>query len=175
MTSWFKTRLVDPTAEVLAALAVGDELRELSGLQDLAIGIEGLLRTQLGADYPPWPRESTTDGFEIAMCVKTGEHVLEVTGMGWIDFGGEKFPARAQIELTANHSDVVAVTAQIGEVDPRTGAPPRLRSGSMIIPARDENDENPVPEVLVGHRVRPITWTQAIRYQPDEYTDGAAT
>jgi len=100
------------------------------------------------------------------LCLRAGDGTIEMIGMCWIDFGGTKFPLRAVITLSNDHSELARYTAQIGEVDQATGAPPRLHRDSMILPSRDENGQNPEAELLVGHRTRPIIWQTAFEYDP---------
>lgn len=165
MYEWLQENLVAPTAHVLDDLRVGEEYRDIGEDRGLCIGIEGLIRYEAPAQYQPWPPESTTDGLTGDLCIKIADHTIEFVGMCWIDFGGQAFPLRAQIQLTPDHREPARFTAQIGEVDPKTGAPPRLPPGSMIIPSRNEDGNNPIPELLAGRRVHsPIAWTQVVTY-----------
>lgn len=166
--------MVEPTRVLLGSLAVGDDIRDLDGLGPLATGIDRLVRTEAPDRYEPWPRGSTTDGFMADLGVKVADRVLEVTGLCWMDFTGTLFPLRARIELTPDLADLTVVAVELGEVDPSTGVPPALPSSTMIIPERDADGRSPVAQLLVGHRLSPITWTDAFVVGRSEIDRSAA-
>jgi hypothetical protein len=164
VTGWLQEYVVEPARDLLASIPIGDEQGDIDQCDKLSTGIEGVLRAELAAQYRPWPRESTTDGTSVDVCRRLGDDTIEVIGMSSIDFGGERFPVRAVIELSADHSNLTGFTAQIGEVDPRTGAPPRFPQGTLILPRRDDQDRYIDAELLVGRRARSINWRTAIGY-----------
>lgn len=174
VSDWLQCWVVEPTVALLASLAVGDDIRDPGDLGPLAAGIDMLVRTEAPAKYAPWPRGSTTDGFMADMGVKVASQVLEVTGLCWMDFTGTLFPLRARIELTPDLTELAVVAVAFGEVDPMTGSPPALPSTSMIIPERDRDNRNPVAQLLIGHRLRPIAWTDAFVVGPNEVDRRAA-
>ena len=165
MRTWVELYLVEPARDLLSSTALGDEVTDLGRCQKLCTGIEGVFRSEVQG-YAGWPPESTTDGLVPGLCVRTGDNTIELVAMCWIDFGGEKFPLRAVVTLDASRAELAMYTAEIGEVEPDTGAPPRLHRDAMILPSRDINGRNPKPELLVGHRSGPITWQAVVEYIP---------
>lgn len=155
---WFDERVVAPLDAALVSVPVGAEVQDEDRCRELGTAIEGLFRREVKAQYASWPPESTTDGTRIDFCLRSSEDTLEVAGVTWIDFDGSVFPFRALLTRTANGS--ASVTAYIGEVDKGTGAPPRLKRGTLIFTVREKDGEPPVPELIVGRRQIPIAWTR---------------
>ncbi|HEV7759962.1 MAG TPA: hypothetical protein VGO78_13270 [Acidimicrobiales bacterium] len=139
--------------DLLAGLAVGDETDDPDLCDRLGFGIEGLFRFELPAQWAAWPLDSTTDGSIAVLCRRVDLDTLVVAGLTWIDFGGALFPFRTELQRTADGS--VAVTGYVGQVDARTGAPPRLPGGTVMVPGPAG------PELIVGRRQVLITWTRA--------------
>ena len=128
--------------------------------QQLAEGIDQVFRTEVATQYPGWPSGSTTDGALVDICVRSGASSLEVVGRMFIDFGGEVFPFRAIIERAESST---SLDGFIGQVDDKTGNPPRLH-GTFIIPVREDNQSAPRPELIAGHRRSPIEWTKVLSW-----------
>lgn len=130
-------------------------------LCSLADGIDCVFRNE-GARYLGWPPGSTTDGSDISFCVRSCDYSIDAVGTTFIDFGGELFPFRVRITAV---NDSATISADIGQVDPDTGAPPRLPAGSVIVPVRDWGEGTPIAELIVGRRQVPIVWTKAFEVQ----------
>ena len=163
MDAWYDEHVVGPTVELLSALPVGSNIGDSDRCGALAIGIEGLFRQEVRFQYHAWPRESTTDGTRLDLCIRIAEDMLDVAGVTWIDFDGTVFPSRAQLErLPAD--GVVRVTGYIGLVDEHTGAPPRMPPGTLVVAAEDEDGGGVQPELIVGRRQVPIAWTKAFEF-----------
>lgn len=163
LKEWIQDHLVAPARELIDDTPLGgevDDLDRLHGRDGLCLGIEGVVRALVDSEYASWPRGSTTDGLIADLCVKTGPANLEFVGMCFIDFSGKRFPLRAAMTLSDDLRNLVRFAAYIGNVDSRSGAPPQLPPSSMILPERDEDGRNPVPYVVVKHRLVPITWTE---------------
>ena len=128
MDRWLEQNLIEPARDLLASTVVGEEVTDLDRCQKLCTGIELVFRSEVHR-YSSWPPESTTDGMVPGLCLRTGDSTIEMIGMCWIDFGGMKFPLRAVITLSPDRSELAMYTAQIGEVDQATGAPPATASG----------------------------------------------
>jgi hypothetical protein len=165
VVAWLQEYVVKPLEELLALVPVGGEVRDLDRCQKLGTGIEGLFRSELVAQFAGWPPESTTDGSFVDLCIRTGRDSLEVVGRMGIDFSGAVFPFRAEIERAADGT--VSVVGSIGQVDECTGRPPRLPAGTLIVPVRDENEQDPVPELIIGRRQLPIAWTTVLEWSED--------
>jgi hypothetical protein len=165
VAAWHQEYVVEPMEDLLALVPVGGEVRELERCQKLGTGIEGLFRSEVAAQYTGWPSESTTDESSVDLCIRTGLDSLDVVGLMWIDFSDEVFPFRAEIGRAADGS--VSVVGSIGQVHERTGQPPRLPRGTLIVPVRDENERNPVPELIIGRRQVPIVWTTVLEWSDD--------
>lgn len=157
-TWWFEEHVDFPVDDLLSRLSVGDEVPDLERCQKLATGIEALFRSEARAQYAGWPPESTTDGSRVDLCIRARSDSLDVAGLVWIGFGGAVFPFRAEIKRSADRS--ISVTGYIGQVDPKTGEPPRLPEGTFVVSVRDERGRNPVAELIVGRRQIRITWTK---------------
>lgn len=134
-------------------MSIGEEASDPTSCDLLALGIEGLFRSVMPTQCAGWPPGSTTDGTDVALCRRTGADVLVAIGLTYVDFGGECFPSRVDIGRTADGS--VMVTGYVGEVEARTGAPPRLPGGTLVVPGPAG------PELIVGRRQVPIAWTKA--------------
>ena len=119
--------------------------------------MEGLLYTNLDR-YPDWPQQSATNDTLVVLCHRSDADTLVVSGLTWIDYGYRRFPSR--LELRRTESGSVVVTGFIGQVDPRTGAPPRFPENTYMVPGTTG------PELLLGHRSVPITWTRAFTLPP---------
>jgi hypothetical protein len=156
--AWFDEYVVAPYSELVASIPVRGEVSDLQRCDTLAIGIEGLFRAHVRAQYGGWPPESTTDGTAIQFCVRPNEDTLDVAGVTWIDFDGSLFPSRAEVRRTQDR--LTSVTAYIGEVDARNGAPPRMPPGTLIVPVKSDENELAVPHLILGRRQLPITWTK---------------
>ena len=156
-SDWFSEYILVPYLNLMSSLDVGEDVRDLARCNILSAGIEGVLRSELWR-YAGWPPDTTTDGTSIDFCVRTHVDTLDVAGMTWIDFGGARFPSRAQLRRNSDGS--VSVTAFVGNVDPTDGSPPRLPSGTMILVERDDDGRHPVAQLLLGRRQVPIEWTQ---------------
>ena len=129
--------------------------------QRLAKGIDAVFGTEVAAQYPGWPSGSTTDGASVDICFRSGPRSLEVVGLMYIDFGGEVFPFRALIERTES---LISLDGFIGQVDDRTGHPPRLPAGTLINPAGGGDQSAPAPELILGRRALPIVWTKVLSW-----------
>lgn len=164
MHAWLRQYLIEPSAALVQSMAVGEDLRDLEPCRTICTGIEGLFRDQVEQQYAAWPRGSTTDGFTADVCIRAAERTIMVVGMCWLDFTGRQFPLRATIELDADEKQLSTFTAEIGETDQRTGAPPLLRAGSMLLPDRDDDGNLRDVELLVGRRPTPIRWTTAFTF-----------
>ncbi len=160
---WFEEYVVDPAEAVLATLAIGEDVRDLEVCSKLSTGIEGCFRSEVAAQYAGWPPDATTDGSSIDLCIRTGHRSLEAVGLMWIDFAGDMFPFHAVISSTTADTSA-SVVASIGQVDPRTGSPPRLGRGTLIVPVRDGEGRNPTAHLIVGRHEVPIVWTQVFEY-----------
>jgi hypothetical protein len=160
---------VEGTRAVIEETSVGREFAELDLLpEDLLLGVEGTFLSEVANRYAPWPSGSTTDGLIPALCTRPQANTLELVGMCLIDFTGERFPLRVRIELSDDLSSLVSFVAEIGEVAEVTGEPPRLPASSMILPQRDDKGGKPDPQLVTGHRVRPIRWRHAFMVTPGE-------
>jgi len=133
-------------------LSIGEEVSDPAWCDLLDLGIEGLFRSVMPTQYAAWPPGSTTDGTDVALCRRSGVDVLMATGLTYVDFSGSCFPSRVDVRPTADRS--VVVTGYIGEVDARTGAPPRLPDGTLVVPGPAG------PELIVGRRQIQIAWTR---------------
>jgi hypothetical protein len=160
---WFEAYMRERADELFSLLSVGEEVqdRELERCRKLSAGVEGVFRSEARAQYPGWPPESTTDGARVDFCVRSGTRSLDVAGVMWIDFAGAVFPFRAEIGRAADGS--VSVIGYIGQVDAKTGEPPRLPRGTLIVSVQDER--GPTSELIVGRRQVPIAWTKAFDVQ----------
>jgi hypothetical protein len=154
--SWFDERVAEPSRALLGRLAVGERVADLDGA-DLPTGIEQLFRREVLAQYDAWPRESTTDGSVVDVCVRTADQVLEVAGRLFIDFGGRQFPFRTVI--TVQPGGVVHVDGFIGDVDETTGEPPRWPADTLVLPLGDGSD------LAVGRHQLPVEWTKVFSVQ----------
>ena len=181
MNDWLDRYLIDSTAEVLASLAVGEELHDLEVDRVLSIGIDGVLRAELPVQDERWPPGSTTDGFSIDVCRRTAGDTIEVIGLCWFDFSGRQFLVRATVGLDPSRRELSGLTVEIGsvEVDERpTGrtsdrgagrgpapvrgdAPPLIPGGSMVLPRRDDDGRFLKAELIVRRRPHPILWRPA--------------
>jgi hypothetical protein len=167
MTGWQQRNLVEPVEELLALVPVGDEVRDRERCERLALGVEGVFRSELGAQYAGWPPESTTDGSSVDLCVRSSTDTLDVVGLMWIDFGDEVFPYRAEITraAAAEAGASVSLVGYIGQIDPRTGRPPRLPAGTLVVPVRDDGKRPPTTELIVGRRQVPIVWKKVLEWR----------
>jgi hypothetical protein len=60
---------------------------------------------------------------------------------------------------------LISLDGFIGQVDDRTGHPPRLpKQGTLINPARRGDQSAPAPELILGHRAVPIAWTKVLSW-----------
>jgi hypothetical protein len=159
---WFDKNVAKPADELFSLLPVGGAVpdRELERCRKLSTGIYGVFLTETRAQYAGWPPESTADGARVDLCVRTAINSLEVTGVMWIDFAGDVFPFKAEIERATDGS--TSFIGYIGQVDARTGEPPRLPRGTLIVPVRDDSGRNPVAQLIVGRRQTPIAWTKVL-------------
>jgi len=160
VATWFDGYVAEPVDELLSLLPVGGEVEDLERCQLLGTGIEGVFRTEVAAQYAGWPPESTTDGSRVDLCVRSGTSSLDVAGVMWIDFAGEVFPFRAEIGRAADGS--TSVVGYIGQVDPRTGEPPRLPRGTLIVPVSGDRGRGTHAELIVGRQQMPIAWTKVL-------------
>jgi hypothetical protein len=74
--SWMPEFVVEPARAVLAQLAVG-QMSDADLCDSLSIGIDGLFRTEVAAQYRDWPPGWTTDGATIDVCRRPNRDVLE--------------------------------------------------------------------------------------------------
>ena len=161
MGSWQQEYLISPVDDLLRLIPEGSEVTDLDRCERLAVGIDGVFRTEVKAQYAGWTLGATTDGAKVDICVRTGSSSLDVIGLMYIDFSGEVFPFRALIERTESS---VSIVGFIGQVDERTGQPPRLPIGTLINPVRDPDQPAPTPELISGHRLSPISWTKVLEW-----------
>jgi hypothetical protein len=159
---WERTWLVAPVEELLARLPEGGQELDPAVCRRLDLGIEGLFR-RIRDQYEPWPAGTTTDGSVVAFCRRTGAETIEAYGMTDVDFGGQAFPFQAEIQRTGE--DDLRVTLAIGQVDQRTGEPPRFPRGTLVVPT-------PEPELIVGRRQVAIGWTPVLRWPLPGETPG---
>lgn len=167
---WIQDNLVSPAGQLIRDTPIGDEvddLQRLYGRGGLCLGIEWAFRGLVECEYAPWPPESTTDGLTADLCIRRARCSLEFVGMCFIDFGGEKFPLRVELELSDTFRSVSRFTAYIGNVDPRTGAPPRLGPEAMILRDRDESGRYTDTCLLLTRRPVAIEWTLAVAATPE--------
>lgn len=166
MRAWHRSHLVDAAAMGLALVPVGGELDD-QGLVDLmAVGVEGLLRSEICHQFAGWPPESTTDGSVPYVCWRSGDDVLQLVGLTHMDFGESVFPFRTDFRVD-NQTGHTTVTIFVGQVDDETGDPRRLRPGSIVIAVRSGGQVISA-ELIAERRQAPIVWTKAILW------DGAA-
>jgi hypothetical protein len=158
---WRQDYLVTPVDDLLDSIPEGREQADLGRCQRLSEGIDAVFRTEVATQYSGWPQGSTTDGASIDICFRPARHSLEVVGVMHIDFEGEVFPFRVRIERTRTS---ISLDGFIGQVDMRTGRPPRLPAGTVISPVRDGNNSAPTPELISGRRASPIVWTKAVSW-----------
>jgi hypothetical protein len=156
---WPDVYLVAPVDGILRQFPDGSEVPP-DLCRQLGDGIDGVFRTEVATQYPGWPPGSTTDGASVDICVRSGARSLEVIGRMYIDFGGEVFPFRALIERAESS---ISLDGFIGQVDGKTGNPPRLH-GTLINPVREDNQSAPRPELFAGHRRSPIEWTKVLSW-----------
>ena len=161
MDDWHQDYLVSPADDLLGLIPEGSEVTDLGRCRRLAEGIDRVFETEVAAQYPGWPPGSTTDGGLVDICFRCGRRSLEVIGLMYIDFGGEVFPFRALIERTES---LISLDGFTGQVDDRTGHPPRLPAGTLINPARGGDQSAPAPELILGHRALPIVWTKVLSW-----------
>jgi hypothetical protein len=160
--SWYDEQVVGPTNDLLSGVPVGSKVTDLDRCEPLAEGIDGLFRSEAPGQYEGWPRESTTDGTRIDLCVRVAEDALDAAGMTWIDFDGDLFPSRCVIRRSPDGS--VHVTGYIGLVDEQTGAPPRLPRGTLVVAVHNEDAGMVHGELILGRRQIPIEWTKAFEF-----------
>lgn len=113
---------------------------------------------EASAQYEAWPSGSTTDGTVIDLITRMDETTLEAIGMTYIDFGGDLFPSRVVVTVEEAASSIVGF---IGQIDDRTGAPPRLPAGTLINTPRDPDTGIVTPTLIIGHREVLPVWTRA--------------
>ncbi len=160
---WQTENLKEPLDELLGTMAVSSVVvGDSEPCRRLAIGVEGLFRSELSAQWEPWPPASTTDGSAVHFCVRTGAVALELVGMTFIDFAGEQFPFRAQLARDAG--EVVSVALSIGQIDSTTGHPPRLVGGAAFVPVAARTATMRW-ELLSRRRQVPITWTKVVDWR----------
>jgi len=168
MDTWSEQYFLEPLRSLLAAMSVGEATRD--GLSDgaswgseplrlLSIGVEGRLRTELQR-YAGWPPESTTDGSDIEIVRRSSENTIEIWGMAWIDFAGEMFPFRAELEERGSGAEL---RMWIGDVDANTGQPPRLKRGALLVPVTDNDGQRTGVELIDGRQQRAVEWTAAFQ------------
>ena len=168
MDAWFDEFIAVPFRELLGLLAVGEVLQDLARCRALAIGIEGLFRTQ-AAQYYGWPSGSTTDGTIIEFCIRRDAAFIDVAGKTWLDFTGDVFPCRAHLRSESDGSTSVVVL--IGMTNPLTGAPTKLPPGSFVLLASDADGRNVEPELILNRRQAPIPWTRAFAARSEPLPD----
>lgn len=152
---WALRHLLEPTASLLAALAVGEVVESGPEVDRLGIGIEGTFRSQIAHQYEGWPEGSTTDGIGVDRCWRSAARTIDVVGLAWLDFAGDIFPWRAELAAEATGGEV-SVAIDIGNVDAVSGEPPRYGRGTILLPS------DGAVSVIVGRRALPIAWTPAI-------------
>jgi hypothetical protein len=156
---WPDRWLVAPVDGILRQVPDGSAV-PLDLCHQLADGIDMVFRTEVAAQYPGWPPGSTTDGALVDICVRSGARSLEVVGRMFINFDNGVFPFRALIERAESS---ISLDGFIGQVDDKTGHPPRLL-GAVIIPVREDNQSSPRLELIAGHRQSPIEWTKVLSW-----------
>jgi hypothetical protein len=158
---WRQEHLVSPVDDLLRLIPEGGAMADRHRCRRLAEGIDMVFRTEVSAQYSGWPPGSTTDGALADICVRSGRYSLEAIGLMYIDIAGDMFPFRAVIERTES---LLSMDGFIGQVDERTGHPPRLPRGTLVNPVRDGSQSAPVPELISGHRASPIAWKKALSW-----------
>jgi hypothetical protein len=170
---WIQEHLVAPARQLIRDTPLGGEVSDLgrlNGIDGLCVGIEGTFLDLARHEYSGWPAESTTDGLIAELCIRSGSCQLDFMGMCFIDFSGEQFPLRTEIDLSDDLGELARFAAYIGNVDPRTAAPPRLPEWAMIVPERDENGGHPVAFLLMKRTQLPIEWTLAFSVNSADVT-----
>jgi hypothetical protein len=162
VTTWHQTHLIDPVAGALSLVDIGGEVHDQALVDLLAIGVEGLFRSEIRHQFVGWPPESSTDGSVPFVCWRSRENVLQLVGLTYLDFAGFVFPFRAEFGLDRTTGDA-AVDVFVGQVDDETGGPPRLPSSTVIVAVRS-GDRVSSAELIAGRRQIPIGWTQAIHW-----------
>jgi hypothetical protein len=168
-SDWLKSYLVEPAAAVLRDTALNKEAADGPSLRTLVgAGVDGMFYAELPLQYQHWPPESTTDGSISVSCVKLDDHTLVIVGMTYVDFGGDVFPFRATVSLTPDLLRLQRYEAEIGEIDRRTGEPPRFRfDGITIMARRDPSGAVLDYELFAPRRPKPIEWTTVLTVELD--------
>jgi hypothetical protein len=163
VADWHRRFIVNPLVRALAEVPVGGEVSDRELLGELAVGVEGLFRSEVRFQYPGWPPESTTDGSSVYVCWRSGDHVLDVAGLTHFDFDGHVFPFRAELAVDGTQRAQAAVF--IGQVDEESGLPPHLPAGSIVVAIRDEGGEVVSSvQLIAGRRQVPICWTRVLEW-----------
>jgi hypothetical protein len=163
---WYQDGIVGPARLLRDALAVGDvaDSDRHPAADTIEMAIEALFRGEAKAQYAGWPREMTTDGSVAHLVVRPAEDTVVVAGSTCADFGPDAFPHRAEVVLDQQGS--ATFTLQVGEVDARTGAPPRL-TGPILVAGTI--DGQVTLELILGRRQIPITWTTVVELGPAKF------
>lgn len=159
--TWLRTNLIGPAADLLSELEVGDLLidAEHSACVRLALGVEGLFRSEIRHRWAGWPPESTTDGSSVMACSRVDDDTLIVVGLTDIDFAGEQFPF--QFEIASIGTGELAVSVHIGQLDSAMGGPPRLRDAVITTGQSDTDGGRPI--LMGGRGQAEVEWTEVMR------------
>lgn len=159
--NWVYTDLVRPVVDLRSELGVGETLIDAQhhDFARLSLGIDGLFRTKIRERWGGWPRGSTTDGSSVVACTRTASDRLTAIGLMYIDFEGDQFPFKVRFANIGTAE--LSVTVCIGQLDPATGSPPRLRDAIITIGDTHATDALH-PLLISGGRQADIVWTEIL-------------
>jgi hypothetical protein len=152
---WWDDLVVAPVDALFARLAVGEGVDDPELCDPIAMGVDGLFLVVAPEQCAGWPAASTVDGTVVSWCSRPDADTLTVAGFTHVDFSTEGFPSRVDFRRGSDDQPLLTAIGYIGQVDPVTGAPPRLPSGSFLLPGPDGL------ELIAGRRQVPVTWTGA--------------
>jgi hypothetical protein len=158
MAGWIEHDLIRPVEEVLSSVPVAGESRAADLGQTLGTSLNAVFNDRID-QYASWPPGSWIDGATVELCTRSDANSLDVVGFMYLNGTAATFPYRAQITLAADGS--VHVVGSLGQVDERTGCPPRLPTGCLIVSAQDDHGASH-PELILGHHQVPIAWTKVL-------------
>jgi hypothetical protein len=152
---------VGPVEALLASVPAGGVVRPADLHQTLGSALDGVFNAKI-CEYASWPSGSWIDGATVELCIRSGDDSLDVVGLMYLDGTVATFPYLAQITRTGDGS--VVVVGWVGHVDERTGRPPRLPPGCLFAVVQDDQNGVARPELIVGRRQIPITWTRVLEW-----------
>jgi hypothetical protein len=79
---------------VTAEVPVGAEVLAPDVLNQFALVVEGLFRSEARFQYPDWPSGATTDGSSIHICWRSSDESIDAVGLTCFGFGPDVFPFR---------------------------------------------------------------------------------